>query len=374
MGSGSGVVQFGDITAGHLAVWEAVNIIGDGGAVPSGGVTSLNTLSGNVTLSAGSNITLTPSGNDIAISASGGGSPSYIAGSGTATASGTNSLAGGGLSVASGNESVCLGYEATDGGFGSSIVIGYAASSGGGNSVTVGVASEAGGANGVAIGNTATAAGTNGIAIGTSVLTSPGGGCIAIGYLANANGASSIAIGDGAYATGANDVYIGNSSAYHIYINGTTGAITTNGSLLSAFIDGITDGSNATAGYIGEYISSTILNSSAVSLTNNTAKDITSIILTAGDWDVEGNINFCQSSVSMSSVIAWSSETSATMPDNSAINCVTSPTSVAYNQLGVQIPKTRINVTTNTTIYLSGYATFSGLLSACGNISARRVR
>jgi hypothetical protein len=37
-----------------------------------GGVTSLNTLTGAVTLSAGTNITLTPSGNNVAIAASGG--------------------------------------------------------------------------------------------------------------------------------------------------------------------------------------------------------------------------------------------------------------------------------------------------------------
>lgn len=48
------------------------NITGGGG----GGVTTLNTLSGAVTISAGANITLTPTGNDIEISASGGGTPS----------------------------------------------------------------------------------------------------------------------------------------------------------------------------------------------------------------------------------------------------------------------------------------------------------
>ncbi len=45
----------------------------NGGSGPGGGVTSLNTLTGAVTISAGSNITLTPSGNDIEISATGGG-------------------------------------------------------------------------------------------------------------------------------------------------------------------------------------------------------------------------------------------------------------------------------------------------------------
>jgi hypothetical protein len=48
---------------------------------PAGGVTSFNTLTGDVTISAGSNITLTPSGNNIAISSTGGGSgasPNFV--------------------------------------------------------------------------------------------------------------------------------------------------------------------------------------------------------------------------------------------------------------------------------------------------------
>lgn len=48
--------------------WPTINEI-------SSGVTSLNTLTGDVILAAGANITLTPSGNTITIAASGGGSP-----------------------------------------------------------------------------------------------------------------------------------------------------------------------------------------------------------------------------------------------------------------------------------------------------------
>jgi hypothetical protein len=47
------------------------------GMIGGAGVSSLNTLTGAVTLSAGSNITLTPVGNDIEISASGGGSSAF---------------------------------------------------------------------------------------------------------------------------------------------------------------------------------------------------------------------------------------------------------------------------------------------------------
>lgn len=56
------------------AVVERVNLSG------GGGVSSLNTLTGDVTLSAGSNITLTPSGNDIEIASTGGGAVDSVNG------------------------------------------------------------------------------------------------------------------------------------------------------------------------------------------------------------------------------------------------------------------------------------------------------
>lgn len=49
------------------ALWAAI------ASIPAGGVTSFNTLTGAVTLAAGSNITLTPVGNTITIASSGGG-------------------------------------------------------------------------------------------------------------------------------------------------------------------------------------------------------------------------------------------------------------------------------------------------------------
>ncbi len=55
-----------------------------------GGVTSLNTLTGAVTLSAGSNITLTPSGNDIEISSTGGGGSGWGLTGNAGTTAGTN--------------------------------------------------------------------------------------------------------------------------------------------------------------------------------------------------------------------------------------------------------------------------------------------
>lgn len=136
---------------------------------------------------------------------------------------------------------------------------------------------------------------------------------------------------------------------------------------------GVTDGSNASAGSVGELISSVIPSASSVTMTSNSASNVTSISLSAGDWDVVGNINYQTLGTSPTSIAAWISTTSATLPDTSLYN--------AYNITGLNIntglpaPYKRIIVNTTTTVYLSGYlGNTSGNGSANGGIYARRVR
>src|ERR1700716_2012808 len=49
---------------------------------------------------------------------------------------------------------------------------------------------------------------------------------------------------------------------------------------------------SATAGNVGEYIESVVVSGSAVALTTGVDKTITSISLTAGDWDIDAVANF----------------------------------------------------------------------------------
>ena len=130
--------------------------------------------------------------------------------------------------------------------------------------------------------------------------------------------------------------------------------------------------SSASAGYVGEFVSSVIAVASAVSLTTATSKNITSISLTAGDWDVWGNVGFTFS-VSGTGAYCWVSSTSVTVPDLSLFNGL-SVTMVSVN--GINTPTLRFSLSsTTTTIYLSCQASFaSGTGKACGGIYARRVR
>jgi len=134
---------------------------------------------------------------------------------------------------------------------------------------------------------------------------------------------------------------------------------------------------NATAGNIGELIESSVASGAAVSMTTSTPANITSISLTAGDWDVWGNVWITlNGGTTTTQLIGAISTTSATLP--------TAPGSGAYTQLntgtvgqpwGWPAGQRRISISGTTAIYLVGQASFSGsTLSMYGYIGARRVR
>jgi hypothetical protein len=61
--------------------------------------------------------------------------------------------------------------------------------------------------------------------------------------------------------------------------------ISNGGIFVAGQIPGTTTNDSATAGNIGEFVSSSIVSGSAVTLTTATPANITSVSLTAGDWD-----------------------------------------------------------------------------------------
>lgn len=139
-------------------------------------------------------------------------------------------------------------------------------------------------------------------------------------------------------------------------------------------IKGTTAADSATAGYVGEVITSNLPQASGTSLTSPTAKNVTSISLTAGDWDVFGNIFFTPS-LGFSAALATISTTSATFPDASNYNQLAAATAIYTSSNGISAPTTRINVSGTTTVYLVALAIFaSGTCTASGTIYARRAR
>ncbi len=134
---------------------------------------------------------------------------------------------------------------------------------------------------------------------------------------------------------------------------------------------------NANAGYVGEYTSSAVAAGSAVALTTNVTANVTSISLTAGDWDVTGIVQYTPgATTSVTQLTQGSSSTSATLgAQGSFSKFVTAASVLTAVDPAWNLPATRFSLAATTTIYLVSAATFTvSTLSAYGIIRARRVR
>lgn len=147
------------------------------------------------------------------------------------------------------------------------------------------------------------------------------------------------------------------------------------GAIQSSEIAGTSTNNAAVAGTLGEFISALVAVGSPQSLSTGTAANVTSISLTAGDWDVEGNVNLINTGSTVTAVQCGISATSATLPtDGSEVSTGVIGTAISETD-GVTLPRKRISIAVTTTIYLVAKATFSiGTFGSYGSINARRVR
>jgi hypothetical protein len=160
-----------------------------------------------------------------------------------------------------------------------------------------------------------------------------------------------------------------------------TGALTAPAFSAVGQLPGTATNNNATAGNVGEYISSTVLQASAVAATSGTAFNITSISLTPGDWDVCGNVATNPASTTVqSSIIGWISTTSATLPTDPN-NGAMAQISLSAGSFGtgviqvIQVGCERLSLASTTTVFLSGFFAFATSTNAgFGFIGARRAR
>lgn len=143
-------------------------------------------------------------------------------------------------------------------------------------------------------------------------------------------------------------------------------------------IVGTTTNDSAAAGDVGEYVSSSVAIGSAISLSTGVAANVTSISLSAGDWDVSGAVHFVPTATtSISFEAAGVNSTSATFGAVGTYAQRVQAASVSGSTTGdaYTIPRTRFSLTGTTTIYLVAQGNFSAsTLKAAGQISARRVR
>jgi len=135
---------------------------------------------------------------------------------------------------------------------------------------------------------------------------------------------------------------------------------------------GVVDGSDAAAGDVGEYLTAT----ASVGLASNVPADVVTLALTAGDWDVRGEVAFGTSFVYFEAY-TWIGLASATMtsPGMSSIKLVSSGDVTGMGNSAFQAGPVRFSVSATTTVYLGAQARFTtGATNAVGVISARRMR
>lgn len=166
-----------------------------------------------------------------------------------------------------------------------------------------------------------------------------------------------------------------------LIIADTTGALSRSGNG-GIPVQGTNTNDNAASGYVGEFISSVVAVGSGPVLSTDVVSNVTSITVTPGDWDIEGEAWYVAGSgTTLGYMDAAISKTSATLPTDVALDLarfriiLPSNASVSNSVLPVTLGRVRASVNTNTTFWLCGRAGFAASgMSLSGKISARRVR
>lgn len=232
--------------------------------------------------------------------------------------------------------------------------------------------------------------------VGTSgqVLTSQAGGSTSMTWTTPTTGTVTSVGGDGTVISGtittsgsfslasaAAKTILGNATAGSAAPTYTTAPVVSGQMTAASFkpsstsgVIGTTTNDNAAAGSVGELLSGTATDNS-VAMTTATPKNVTSVSLTAGDWEVSGTIIFTpDASTSPTQVIGCVGTTTGSIAVGSAQQFdVNTAFAQALNVIQ-STPTVRFSLASTTTVFLVAQAGFSGNLNTGGTIRARRVR
>lgn len=218
---------------------------------------------------------------------------------------------------------------------------------------------------------------------GNSILAMPGGTNSIITVIAqagttaadwNAEGTSGVAGVDSITGTANQVVASAPTGAVVLSLPqsiATTSAVTF-GSLAFSSTSGVigtTTNDNAAAGSVGEIVTSTVL---AQAITSGVTTDLTSITLSAGDWDVYGAFRGIAAAGTTTSLIRGSISTT------SVTHAAVYAQSVGYpasSDSGMSVPTIRLSLAGSTTVYLVGNITYAvSTLTYNAQLHARRAR
>lgn len=150
-------------------------------------------------------------------------------------------------------------------------------------------------------------------------------------------------------------------------------------------VAGVTDGSSATAGDLGEELVASVLRSALVtSYATTVPKNVTSLALTAGDWDVSAEIGFqfggtpdvtqVFKSVSLTTNTLSAADTIA-VPTAGELQLIELMVTTAAGDVTTEIAKYRLSISSTTTFFLVARADFiDGSVGCYGSLRARRIR
>lgn len=160
-----------------------------------------------------------------------------------------------------------------------------------------------------------------------------------------------------------------------------TGAATLSSTLIAlGGLKGTTTNDNATALYVGELITNATVRSSPITTVASTAKTVTSIVLTAGDWDVRGAVGWrtaatttvFSAGINTSTNTLPSGDTYANFSAGQGIIQIESVSIVISKDYVIPIPSSRVSISGTTTIYLVQSSDQAN--SAYGYLEGRRRR
>lgn len=135
-------------------------------------------------------------------------------------------------------------------------------------------------------------------------------------------------------------------------------------------------GGSANAGMVGEFISSEVLRSAPVSISSTVTANVTSINLTAGDWDVDW-ISVANTSGVIISQEGGISLTSATITAPAPANGYSQSWNGGSGAANTEFPMSgagRVLLSAPATLYLVIFGNFTGTGGGYGYVGARRRR
>jgi hypothetical protein len=134
---------------------------------------------------------------------------------------------------------------------------------------------------------------------------------------------------------------------------------------------GVTDGSDAAAGQVGEYLTAA---GGPVGLTTGVAADVVTLPLSPGDWDLGGNVRFGSGAAThCTECVAGVSGAAATF--GTVFQQIGASFNVGANLALDASGPARFSSNAAQTVHLVARGTFTGgTLTARGNVWARRAR